>query len=241
MRETIYGDFARYYDFLGWNRFARICAERLRQFVKLRGNGSETVLDLACGTGELEYRLKKTGLKFTGVDISRRMLSEARLKNKGMRFVHGDISGVRLNRKFDIVTCFFDSVNHLQGTAALRRMFKTVRIHLKPGGFFIFDMLTPEGLEKWESVEIRRGKDYYVAINGFYDSARIKAEVTIEGFVKTPKQGYARFCQRVKEMSYPLDKVAEILTGAGFSDISVTSFDLAEAVEHSSRWYFVVS
>ena len=241
MKTPIYGEFARYYDQLGWNRFAKITAERLKAFVKFRGTGDETVLDLACGTGELEYLLRKTKLKFTGVDISWQMLTRARQKNKDVEFFHGDITGVRLDRKFDIVVCYFDSVNHLSGITAMKKMFKTARMHLKPGGYFIFDMLTPEGLSHWESIDIRKDDDHYVVVNGHFDEEKIQAEVTIEGFVKSQGEEYVRFCQNVKECTYPLDKVAEALTIAGFDDITVTSFDLEEPVESTSRWYFVVS
>ena len=101
MKNQVYGEFARYYDLLGWNQFSHICAQRLKNFVRLRGVGNETVLDLACGTGELEYKLKRTGLKFTGVDLSWSMLAQARRKNNGVKFLHGDITDIRLNRRFD--------------------------------------------------------------------------------------------------------------------------------------------
>jgi len=241
MSKQIYGDFARFYDILGWNRFARICAERLNNFVKFRGNGYETILDMACGTGELEHLLANSGLKFTGVDISRKMLTEARHKTRGVKYIYGDICDIRLGQKYDLAVCFFDSVNHLSGATAIKKMFKTVKMHLKPGGFFLFDMLTPEGLEEWESIDIRRDHDHYVVVNGHYDPDKIKVDVTIEGFVETSKDTYTRFCQQIRECSMPLDKVAELLTIAGFDDISVTSFDLEEPIEHTSRWYFVVS
>lgn len=238
--KQIYGDFARFYDLLGWNKFVRICAERLRNFVTLRGTGEESVLDLACGTGELEYCLRKTRLDFTGVDISWQMLSEARRKVRGVKFIHGDMASVRLSKKFDIVTCFFDSVNHLSGATAIRSMFKTARMHLKPGGFFLFDMLSPEGLENWDSVEIRRGDNYYVTINGSFDPVKIRSSATIEGFVETRNHGYHRFLQNVEECSFPLDKIAELLTVAGFEDIKVSSFNVEENIEHTSRWFLVV-
>jgi ubiquinone/menaquinone biosynthesis C-methylase UbiE len=241
MKKQVYGKFARYYDLLGWNRFARICAERLKNFIAFRGNGSEAVLDLACGTGELEYQLQKTNLKFTGVDFSREMLARARRKIKKAKFLQGDMTCLRLNKKYDIVICFFDSVNHLSGVTELRHFFRTARIHLKPGGFFIFDMLSPEGLERWEYVEIRRNTDYYVVVNGFFNPDKIKAEVTIEGFVKSKRKEYERFCQRVVERSYPIEKIVECLTAAGFDDISVSSFNVEEPIEQTSRWYFVVS
>ena len=240
-RPNIYKDFARYYDSLGWNRFARVSAERLKNFVAFRGNGAESVLDLACGTGELEHRLRRSGLQFTGVDISWKMLTEARRKNGKGRFIHGDMTTVRLNQKFDMVVCFFDSVNHLSGITEIKKMFKTARLHLKEGGFFIFDMLTPEGLERWEAIDIRRDTGYYVVVNGHFYPEKIRAEVTIEGFVKAGGNSYLRFVQEVRECSFPLDKVAEALTVAGFDDISVTSFNTEEPVEQTSRWFFVVS
>jgi len=238
---NVYGDFAGYYDLLGWNGFARFSAERLKNFVAFRGHGYETVLDLACGTGELEYILRRSKLQFTGVDLSWKMLSQARRKNKGVKFYHGDIVNVRLNKKYDLTVCFFDSINHLSGLSAIKKAFKTARAHLKPGGFFIFDMLSPEGLERWEAIDIRKQPDYYVIINGHYYPEKIKAEVTIEGFVKSGGNSYKRFVQLVKECSFPLDIVAEALTIAGFDEISVTSFNTDEPIEAASRWFFVVS
>ncbi len=247
MKTNVYGDFACYYDLLGWSRFSKICAQRLKNFVRFRGKGDETILDLACGTGELEYRLRKTKLRFVGVDMSRRMLKQARGKNKGVKFIHGDMTSVRLKRRFNIVVSFFDSVNHLGSIAALCKMFKTARIHLRERGFFIFDMLSPEGLAGWELVEIRRKPGYTLIINGFYFPERTLAEITIEGFVNVSsgdssgKTTYKHFLQKIYERSYPLDKVAESLTKAGFGNISVSSFDPDEPIENASRWFFVVS
>lgn len=247
MKTNIYGDFAFYYDLLGWNRFSKICAQRLKNFVRFRGKGNETVLDLACGTGELEYRLHKTKLRFAGVDISRQMLKQARRKNRGIRFIRGDMTSIRLKRRFDMVVCFFDSVNHLGGVTALYRMFKTARIHLSEGGFFLFDMLSPEGLAGWELVDIRRKPGHTLIMNGFYFPEKAMAEITIEGFINARNRGpsgknaFKRFLQKIYERSYPLDKVAESLTRAGFKNISVSSFDPDEPVESASRWFFVVS
>ena len=247
MINRIYEDFANYYDMLGWNRFSKLCALRLENFVRLRGKGNETVLDLACGTGELEYRLNRTNLRFTGVDISQQMLKQARRKNKNVRFVHGDITSIRLNKRFDLVVCFFDSVNHLSGITALCKVFKTARIHLRQNGFFLFDMLSPEGLAGWECIDIRRKPDYTLIVNGFYYPEKTMADITIEGFINAKQHGsmgktmYRRFLQKIYERSYTLDKVTYSLGRIGFSNISVSSFDTDEPVQSASRWFFVVS
>jgi SAM-dependent methyltransferase len=225
---------------LGWNRFSHLCAERLKNFVRFRGNGRKTILDLACGTGELEYKLRRTNLKFTGVDLSRQMLTQARRKNNGAEFIHADITNIRLNREFDLVVCFFDSVNHLSGITAVKKLFKTAGMHLRKGGYFIFDMLTPSGLANWESLDIKRKQDYTVIVNGYYDAEKIMAEINIEGFISTGKNTYKRFSQKIIERSYAFDKVAEALTYTGFDNISVSSFNLDEPIKSTSRWFFVV-
>ncbi len=174
-----YGDFGKYYDYLGWDKFARNAAVRIRSFIKLQGGCYETVLDLACGTGELEKHLKDTGIRFTGVDASRVMLRVARKKCPGVRFILSDVAEVRIRQKFDLVLFLFDSANHMNSLSHLRRVFRNARRHLKPGGYFIFDILTESGLERWEHVDIRRGDDYTVIANGYYYPEKLVADIFI--------------------------------------------------------------
>lgn len=240
-KTNVYDEFALYYDFLGWNRFSRVCAERLKNFVRFRGRGRETILDLACGTGELEYSLRRSGLRFTGVDLSKQMLARARSKVDGVRFIRDDITAVRLQKTFDITVCLFDSVNHLGGITPVEKLFKTAKIHLRDGGYFIFDMLTPEGLAHWGSVDIKRGKDHVVIIDGEFDSEKILAEISIEGFVRSGKNSFRRFMQKIRERSYPFETVVGALANAGFNHITVSSYEPDQPLATASRWFFIVS
>ena len=240
-QQFVYAEFAEYYDKLGWHLFARDCAMRLKAFTRLRGTGNEKVLDLACGTGELEYMLRNTKLRFTGVDLSPGMLKEGRRKNRSVKFVEGDIASVRLNKHFDLVICFFDSVNHLISFADLKKVFKTARAHLRPGGFFIFDMLSPNGLAEWEFFDIKRKPDYTVITNGSFESSNNTVDITIEGFIRKKDANYFRFLQKIRERSYPFAKIVDALGKASFLNISVSSFNPDQPVENCSRWFFVVS
>lgn len=240
MKDQNYTDFAKYYDMLGWNRFSHVCAERLKNFVRFRGIGNESVLDLACGTGELEYKLRNTNLVFTGIDLSMPMLAQARRKNNGVKFIHGDITSIRLKQQYDIVVCFFDSVNHLSGITAVKKLFKTARLHLRKGGYFIFDMLTSDGLSEWEAVDIKRKPNYTVIVNGYYDTDKLAAEISIEGFIKSGKNTYNRFMQKLIERSYDFDTIVESLEKAGFENISVSAFNPDEKIKQTSRWFFVI-
>ena len=108
-----------YYDLLGWGLFARNAAVRLDSFFRLRGNKPKTILDLACGTGELESKLSRTGIKFTGVDISPGMIKAAKKKFPQGKFIVGDAAKVRLGEKFDMVLLLFDSANHMRSLSHL--------------------------------------------------------------------------------------------------------------------------
>jgi SAM-dependent methyltransferase len=237
-RGNVYGGFSRYYDYLGWNKFARGAAVRLTSFFRLRKFKPESVLDFACGTGELEKSLNKSGIKFVGVDASRGMLKVARAKCENCRFVPGDAATVRLNRKFDMVLFLFDSANHMNSGAHLRRVFDNARRHLRGGGFFIFDILTGAGLERWEHIDIRRKRDYTVITNGYYYPEDLSADIFIEAFVRK-KNGYDRVYQKVVERAYPSSDIINWLTEAGFSRIMASAYDPAEEIEEASRLWFV--
>ncbi len=237
---NVYGDFSKYYDLLGWNLFARISADRLKSFFKLRGETPGKVLDLACGTGELEKLLRGTGIEFTGVDASPGMLKEARKKCIGVKFIRADAADVRLEKKFDMVLFLFDSANHILTLAHLKRIFKNARRHLKKGGHFIFDINTPIGLKNWEETQIRREKNYTVIVTGTYDEKEMTAEAVIEAFIKDGRY-YKRTTQLITEQAYDPADIIDGLVRARLDKIVVTSFDPAGEIEDAQRLWFVCS
>ena len=238
--KNVYGDFSRYYDMLGWNIFARVCAERLTAFFKLRGQKPETVLNLACGTGELEKLLGKTGIRFTGVDASAGMLREARKKCPGVKFVRADAAEVRLKKKFDMVLLLFDSANHMYSLSHLVRVFKNARRHLKKDGYFIFDINTPSGLKSWEETQIRRAPRHTVMTTGTYHDEEMMAEVIIEAFIKEGRL-FRRTAQLITEKAFENTDIIDGLVKSKLDKIVVTSFDPTEEIEDAGRLWFVCS
>jgi SAM-dependent methyltransferase len=239
-----YGDFSEYYDLLGWNAFARNAAVRLKAFFKLCGPIPRSVLDLACGTGELERSLRNTGIKFVGVDASPWMVKIARKKAPECRFIVADAAAVRLRRKFDMVLLLFDSANHMASFSHLRRVFRNARRHLRDDGYFIFDFLTEHGLEEWEQINIRRKKDYTLFWYGHYYPEKMLADIFIEAFIRQPVQrgpheNYRRVFQKIVEKTYPVNDIVFLLTECGFAKIAASPFDLDEKVAQATRLWFV--
>jgi len=243
---NIYGEFSQYYDLLGWGLFARNAAVRLDSFFRLRGDKPKTILDLACGTGELESKLSRTGIRFTGVDIAPGMIRAAKQKYPQGKFIVGDAAKVRLGEKYDMVLLLFDSANHMRSLSHLTQVFQNARRHLKPGGYFMFDFLTEQGLEEWEQINIHRTPKYTLFWYGHYYPEKLLADIFIEAFIKQEGRGkdrnlYSRVFQKIVEKTYPASDIISSLTECGFNKIMASSYDTDEKIEEAGRLWLVCS
>lgn len=116
-------------------------------YVDLARQKGGTVLELACGTGQLAIPMALAGLPTVGLDLSSTMLEVAatRASDAGaaVTFVQGDMRHFALDRTFDLVFVARNSLLHLLTTADLLAAFAAVRRHLTPEGLFAFDIFNP--------------------------------------------------------------------------------------------------
>lgn len=115
----------------------------------LRRFASETnsILDLGCGTGSHSLKLAEHKFEVTGVDKSPNMLARAMRKREfadkevqnRLQFHEGDLTTLRLNRRFDAVISLFHVMNYQLDDSAVRIAICRAREHLKEGGLFLFD------------------------------------------------------------------------------------------------------
>ncbi len=102
----------------------------------------ESVLDIACGTGNYTVVFAKQGYKATGIDISDEMLRIAREKTGGKtnpRFIKMDMRNIELESKYDVATVLFGGFGYLVGNTELSRFFTGVGKHLNRGGLLAFE------------------------------------------------------------------------------------------------------
>lgn len=107
-----------------------------------------TVLELACGTGQLTVPLARTGRRVIGLDASRPMLDAAgkRAASVGatVEFVHGDMREFDLGVTFGLIFIARNSLLHLSTASDFAATLSAVRRHLAPGGVFAFDVFNPD-------------------------------------------------------------------------------------------------
>ncbi|MEZ4854697.1 class I SAM-dependent methyltransferase [Flavobacterium sp.] len=105
------------------------------------------ILELCCGSGRLTIPIAKDGLNLTGVDNSKSMLEQAKIKAKKekveINFILADIKKLDLTHSYDLIFIPFNSIHHLYENHELFDAFKVVEKHLKDNGLFIFDCYNP--------------------------------------------------------------------------------------------------
>jgi SAM-dependent methyltransferase len=124
------------------------------------------VLDLACGTGRMLFRLLEAGLEVVGVDLSEAMLArladKARARGLAPALHRARMDSFDLGRRFRAVVIPFNAFAHNltadEQIATLRRCHD----HLEPGGVLALDIGVPP-LERLGSSRRRRTLEREVA------------------------------------------------------------------------------
>jgi SAM-dependent methyltransferase len=142
---TSYERFGQFYDAVMGDREA--AAEQVMELIRAAKPDAKNVLELGCGTGSI-LKYLQDAYKVSGLDISGKMLSVARKKVPRAKLLRQNMVDFRINARFDVIFCVFDSINHVRRFSDWRKVFAAARRHLSPGGCFIFDINTQRKLER---------------------------------------------------------------------------------------------
>lgn len=117
----------------------RTVAEVDRALSLLQPEGSERVLDLACGIGRHTLELSRRGFDVVGCDISAELLEIAAAKagQEGLEasWIEADLRELELEEEFDIVLSLNDgAVGYFETDEENYRTFEVVSKVLRPGG-----------------------------------------------------------------------------------------------------------
>lgn len=110
------------------------------------GQGSKSIIDAACGTGNISLELRARSHDVIGSDISEDMLfaasQKARKRGLKLQFVKQDMRALLFHKKADIINCSCDGVNYLTDETSVRKFFSSAHCTLRKGGLICFDIST---------------------------------------------------------------------------------------------------
>lgn len=129
----VYDRLAPQYD-ARWNKYIRATLALALEPLDLAGD--ERVVDIACGTGELERELlaRWPRLMLTGIDVSHNMLRQATDKRLAVDWLRADSAQLPFaDRSFDAAVC----ANAFHYFRSPERALTEIRRVLRPGGRFV--------------------------------------------------------------------------------------------------------
>ena len=223
---TSYSFLAGCYDQLTYDVPYAAWADYIQKHFRRRGLPGNMVLDLACGTGSLTRELAQRGYEMIGVDQSGDMLAQAAEKNRVVEgippiFLCQPMEKLDLYGTIDACVCCLDSVNYVTRPDKLRRAFARVHLFLAPGGVFLFDVNTPEKLERMDGqVFLDETEDTYCVWRAQYDRRSRVCSYFMDLFRLDRESGqWERGEELHRERAYTLEELTAYLEQAGFRDI----------------------
>lgn len=237
-----YRDFAYVYDKL-MNEdidYDKWC-DYIENLFSIHSVSPDTLCELACGTGNITYRMKQRGYKITGTDISEDMLSCASQKVGFNNLICCDMSRLKLRNKYDAFLCMIDGINYIITPKAVINTFSNVKKHLNMGGVFIFDISSRYKLKEIIGNETFIHSEFdlfYSWQNQYYEKYNI-SDMLLNFFIRY-KDSYKRFEERHIQRGWSAREIVKMLKIAGFSEIAVyDELSFTKPNDKSQRIVFV--
>ncbi len=235
----MYTNLAHLYDWPGSQSFSTDMAERIRAFLSQQKLSDISLLDVACGTGDLSIALAKQGHHVTGVDLSEAMLNIAEEKKqaldtaiqKQLTFQPSDMRTLTqtiAENSMDTVVCTCDSLNHLTDPNDLSNTLKQIHLCLKPDGWFIFDTNTQDNYTQfWQGKDTYEGPNYQLRAESIYNPDTKLATITYSAFEHLD-DGLVEYTDAVDERFYSDNDVKSELAENHFTIHSTEAFNPPE-------------
>lgn len=227
------GAFCRVYNEFGWNVYPQMFAEQLLEWLRRRGARVASALDLGCGTGVLCETLRDGGIAAEGVDLSADMIALARQRAPELRFEVADMTRYRPGRRFDLVTCTGDALNHVFDLRDVERVFENAFFALNPGGYFAFDLLNAREVPDGEPFDL----DFSETVRARFQTTRTGDEVHLN--ISVFEGGVLSVEEHIREKNHDVGAVLRLLRGAGFVTVQCGDQLLKDSGVHATTWFII--
>lgn len=239
--DSQFNELAPYYDDLMAGVPYRLWIDYLEELLKRINYHPRTVLDVACGTGNVSELLARRGYEVVGTDIAPGMIEVAKSKKSSVEYHVQDVAELDLCRKFDLVVSLFDSLNYVTDVDRLARGIKRVGEHLVNGGVFIFDVNTIYALSHHFFDQANLAPDHYPKYiwNSEYDHTtrlcRVNMifEIMEDGVIKQFKETHI-------QRGHTLEELTQMLLDASFEVLDVFhAYKFRKPTRRSDRVFYV--
>lgn len=242
---SAYEALARVYDALTEDVGYERRADYLEKLFKRSQIPVHTVLDLACGTGEMTAILTERGYELIAADASPDMLAQAREKAAGLTgeppvFLNQSMPELDLYGTVDAAVCCLDSLNYLTSPKDVQKTFQRLHLFIAPGGLLVFDINSVEKLASLDGqVFLDETEDVYCVWRTEYEKRSRLCSYWMDIFTRRPDGGWDRSEEEHRQRGYTVDELRSWLMDAGFTRVrTFGDCRMAAPREKEQRIYF---
>ena len=131
---------AEFYDLI-YSTFKDYTGEatQIGSLLRRHSPQSQTLLDVACGTGEHARLLAAQGFIVDGLDLDPAFVTIAQQKHPAGQYFVADMGDFHLPHQYNAVLCLLSSIGYLQTLDRVRGALIAFHNHLTPGGIIILE------------------------------------------------------------------------------------------------------
>lgn len=225
--------FCKVYNEFGWNYFPEAFGPQLLKWIHENQLTVKTSMDLACGTGILCQILHENGIKAAGMDFSEGMIAIAKERSPEIEYEVADMITYRPDKKFDLVTCTGDAINHIIHIDDVEQIFKNVYGYLNEGGHFIFDILHENTVSPEEAIDLDFSEEVKAQFSVTQD------EKTVNLKTKVYENGEFQFEENITETVYDPEVICELLRRNGFEIVRCADQLMDDGEKHGTTWFII--
>jgi SAM-dependent methyltransferase len=185
----------------------------------------DSVFDVACGTGKSFVPFLRRGYEVTACDSSAAMLAEAARAAPGVPLLEADMRALPEVGRFDLVTCFDDSLNHVGAEGDLTAALSSMAANLADDGLLLFDLNTLLAYRTTFAVDAVTSHDGMTfALKGESSPDAppgCEASVRVTIFAPAGDNLYTRASARLIQRHFPPHRVTTAIRAAGLECLGV--------------------
>ncbi len=227
------GRHAKLYDIFYADKPYKEEAAFIHSYIQQYGVGTtNTILELACGTGSHAFILEEFGYKITASDYSKDMLDcakvKAKLRQSSVDFRLQDMrEWENVRGPYDAVICLFDSIGYVVANRDLLKVFQGVHRHLRSNGLFIFEF--------WHAAAMLKS----------YSPLRVRKWIGPEGEILRISETELDVASQLARVNYSVYELRKDGTYSCFHESQVNRYFLVQEMDgwlsrcgfHAVKWF----
>ncbi|MEG2685386.1 MAG: class I SAM-dependent methyltransferase, partial [Erysipelotrichaceae bacterium] len=163
-------------------------------------------------------------------------LAKDKLNGTEIKLYEFNMINIEIDKHYDNIICFCDSINYLETENEVEQMFKSVYKHLNKHGVFMFDIHSIDRLDEFKDEFFEEG---LIGTNSYEWSITTMDDSLYHQFVFYNEDGIPTVENQIQRV-YDIKFIEDVLVECGFSYKTYTDFD-KKGIVAGEKYFYVAT